>query len=155
MRREIANQHQREGGSAVRLTRRGILGRLAGAVGGLVLGHVGHARAAAAAVPTYPVPADPTKVPGRPSSPYGFRSQFETAARWPAPYATTVTVSMTPLHDARGIITPASLHHEVHHAGVPTIDPATHTLLIHGLVKRPLTLTVAELMRFPSVNRIY
>jgi sulfane dehydrogenase subunit SoxC len=65
-----------------------------------------------------------------------------------------VTVSMTPLHDARGIIT-SSLHHEVHHAGVPTIDPAKHTLLIHGLVQRPLKLTVYDLMRFPSVNRIY
>jgi sulfane dehydrogenase subunit SoxC len=77
------------------------------------------------------------------------------AARWPAPYATTVTVSMTPLYDARGIITPSSLHFEVHHGGVPTIDPAKHTLLIHGMVKRPLKLTVYDLMRFPSVNRIH
>jgi sulfane dehydrogenase subunit SoxC len=128
---------------------------MAGAVGGLVLGGLGPARSAAADIPTYPVPDDPTKVPGRPASAYGFRSQFETAVRWPAPYATTVTVSMTPLHDARGIITPSSLHHEVHHAGVPTIDPAKHTLLIHGLVQRPLKLTVSDLMRFPSVNRIY
>jgi sulfane dehydrogenase subunit SoxC len=140
---------------AVRLTRRGVLEGMAGTVGGLVLGGLGRTRAAEADTPTYPVPEDPTKVPGRPSSPYGFRSQFETAVRWPAPYATTVTVSMTPLHDARGIITPSSLHHEVHHAGVPTIDPAKHTLLIHGLVKRPLKLTVSDLMRFPSVNRIY
>jgi sulfane dehydrogenase subunit SoxC len=140
---------------AVRLTRRSLLESMAGTVGGLVLGALGRARPAEADIPTYPVPEDPTKVPGRPSSPYGFRAQFETAARWPAPYATTVTVSMTPLHDARGIITPSSLHHEVHHAGVPTIDPAKHTLLIHGLVKRPLTLTVSDLMRFPSVNRIY
>jgi sulfane dehydrogenase subunit SoxC len=62
---------------------------------------------------------------------------------------------MTPHHDARGIITPSSLHHEVHHAGVPTTDPAKHTLLIHGLVKRPLMLTVYDLLRFPSIDRIH
>ena len=42
----------------------------------------------------------------------------------------------------------------MHHGGVPTIDPAKHTLLIHGLVQRPLKLTGYDLMRFPSVNRI-
>ncbi len=156
--RQEANTADIERGSSrvvVRLTRRGVLGRLAAAVGGLVLGSVGRARPAAADIPSYPVPDDPTKVLGRPASPYGFRSQFETAERWPAPWATTVTASMTPLHDARGIITPASLHYEIHHAGVPTIDPAKHTLLIHGLVKRPLLLTLDDLMRFPSVNRIH
>lgn len=146
---------QRDRDSAVRLTRRGILGCLAGAVGGLVVGRVGHARAAVADVPSYPVPADPTKVLGRGISPYGFRSQFETAERWlfPAP-AHERGGSMTPLHEARGIMTPSALHFEVHHGGVPTIDPTQHTLLIHGLVKRPLTLTVYDLMRYPAVNRI-
>lgn len=144
-----------EGSRAGRLTRRGVIGSVAGAVGGLVLGGVGHVRSALGQSPSHPVPDDPTKVPGRPASPYGSRSQFETAARWPAPYATAVTVSMTPLHDARGIITPSSLHHEVHHGGVPTIDPARHTLLIHGLVRRPLQLSVDDLRRFPAVNRIH
>jgi sulfane dehydrogenase subunit SoxC len=51
-------------------------------------------------------------------------------------------------------MTPSSLHYELHHGGVPTIDPTKHTLLIHSLVRRPLTLTVYDLMRFPSVNRI-
>jgi sulfane dehydrogenase subunit SoxC len=106
-------------------------------------------------VPPYPVPADPTKVLGRGISPYGFRSQFETAVRWlfPTPVPERGG-SMTPLQEARGIITPSSLHYELHHGGVPTIDPTKHTLLIHSLVKRPLTLTVYDLMRFPSVNRI-
>jgi len=40
--------------------------------------------------------------------------------------------SRTPLHDTYGIITPSSLHFERHHSGVPEIDPATHTLTIHG-----------------------
>jgi sulfane dehydrogenase subunit SoxC len=146
---------RRDGGSAVHLSRRRILGRLAGAVGGLVLGCVAHARAAAADVPSYPVPADPTKVLGRGISPYGFRSQFETAVRWPFPAPVHERGgSMTPLHEARGRITPSALHFEVHHGGVPTIDPTKHTLRIHGLVRRPLQLTVYDLMRFPSVNRI-
>jgi sulfane dehydrogenase subunit SoxC len=92
---------------------------------------------------------------GRGISPYGFRSQFETAVRWLFPTPVNERGgSMTPLHEARGIITPSSLHYELHHGGVPIIDPTTHTLLIHGLVRRPLKLTVYDLMRFPSINRI-
>jgi hypothetical protein len=71
--------------SAMRLRRRGALGSMAGVVGGRVLVGLGPVRSAEADIPTYPVPDDPTKVPGRPASAYGFRSQFETAARWPAP----------------------------------------------------------------------
>ena len=141
---------------SVRLTRRGVLESMAGTVGGLVLGSLGHERVAEADIPSYPVPDDPTKVSGRPPSPYGFRSQFETAERFL--YPTPVKQrggSATPLYDARGIITPSSMHFEVHHGGVPTIDPAKHTLLIHGMVKRPLKFTVYDLMRFPSVNRIH
>jgi sulfane dehydrogenase subunit SoxC len=151
----VVRLEQRDGRRAAHLTRRGVLGRLAGAVGALVLGGVGHARSAVADIPSYPVPADPTKVLGRGISPYGFRSQFETVVRWlfPTPVPERGG-SMTPLHEARGIITPSALHYELHHGGVPTIDPAQHTLLIHGLVNRPLKLTVFDLMRFPSVNRI-
>ena len=62
--------------------------------------------------------------------------------------------SKTPLHDSYGIITPSSLHFERHHGGVPDIDPAAHTLTIHGLVDRPLVFTIDELKRLPSVSRI-
>src|SRR5262249_60824276 len=62
--------------------------------------------------------------------------------------------SRTPLHDTYGIITPSSLHFERHHGGVPDLDPAKHTLTIHGLVDRPLVFTVDELKRLPSVSRI-
>jgi sulfane dehydrogenase subunit SoxC len=158
VRREQTNAvrvDQRDGRGATGLTRRGVLGRLAGAMGGVVLGGMRHARSAVPDAPSYPVPADPTKVLGRGISPYGFRSQFETAERWlfPTPVPERGG-SMTPLHEARGSITPSSLHYELHHGGVPIIDPTTHTLLIHGLVRRPLKLTVYDLMRFPSVNRI-
>lgn len=144
-------------GSSSGLTRRSLLKGVAGIVGGMALSTVGGERQAEAHVPEYPVPPDPTKVLGRPVSPYGFRSQFESGVvRWQ--YKTPTNESswtMTPLHDARGIITPSSLHFERHHAGVPTIDPTKHALFIFGLVERPLKLKVQDLMRYPSVNRIY
>jgi sulfane dehydrogenase subunit SoxC len=93
---------------------------------------------------------------GAPISPYGSRSRFERAARFFRP--TTIpeeASSRTPLHDSYGIITPSSLHFERHHGGVPDIDPATHTLTIHGLVDRPLVFTVDDLRRLPSESRIF
>ncbi|THJ17023.1 MAG: sulfite dehydrogenase [Nitrospira sp. CG24D] len=91
---------------------------------------------------------DPTHVPGRPSSPYGSRARGETAQR-----LTTATHSLTPHQTLHGIITPSALHFERHHNGVPMIDPDQHRLLIHGLVERPLTFSMNDLMRFPSVTR--
>src|SRR5215470_9505321 len=95
---------------------------------------------------------------GAPVSGYGARSPFEKTARYfnqntkvPLEEAS----SRSPLHDSYGIITPSSLHFERHHSGVPQIDPATHTLTIHGMVDRPLVFTVDELKRMPSVSRIY
>jgi sulfane dehydrogenase subunit SoxC len=37
---------------------------------------------------------------------------------------------------------------------IPDIDPKQHTLMIHGLVDRPLTLTMEDLKRLPSVTRL-
>ena len=93
-------------------------------------------------------PDDPTRVPGAPPSAYGLRSTFENAGRLVSP-----SHSLTPLHRLHGVITPAALHFERHHNGVPLIDPARHRLLIHGLVARPTILTLDELMWFPSVSR--
>jgi sulfane dehydrogenase subunit SoxC len=62
----------------------------------------------------------------------------------------------TPLGDLTGIITPSSLHYTTQHFyGVPTIDPASHRLMIHGLVERPLVFSMDELKRLPFVSRIY
>jgi sulfane dehydrogenase subunit SoxC len=69
--------------------------------------------------------------------------------------ALTTGSSRAPLQDLVGIITPSSLHFERHHSGVPTIDPAQHELLLHGLVDRPLRFSLAELRRFPSVSRVH
>jgi sulfane dehydrogenase subunit SoxC len=38
---------------------------------------------------------------------------------------------------------------------VPDIDPRRHRLLIHGMVDRPLVLTMDEIRRLPTVSRIY
>jgi sulfane dehydrogenase subunit SoxC len=92
---------------------------------------------------------DPTKTPGTPTSELGHRSAFEQPIR-----KTSDTSSRTPLQDLFGTITPSDLHYERHHNGVPTINPATYELLIHGMVDKPLIFTLADLKRFPSVSRI-
>ena len=106
---------------------------------------------------TSPPPSEPRALGGAVSS-YGSRSRFEHATRY-VNLNTKVPLeeaaSRTPLHDTYGIITPSSLHFERHHSGVPEIDPATHTLTIHGLVDRPLVFTVDELKRLPSISRIH
>ncbi len=63
--------------------------------------------------------------------------------------------SMTPLQHQPGIITPNGLIFERHHAGTPDIDPATHRLVVHGLVKQPLSFSMDDLARYPSVSRFY
>jgi len=101
-------------------------------------------------------PAQDARPLGKPLSPYGERSPYVKSAR-----TTRVTKtpeagsSATPLADTYGVITPSSLHYERHHAGIPEIDPAAHRLLIHGLVKRPLVLTMDDIRRLPSVSRIH
>src|SRR4051812_9455758 len=95
--------------------------------------------------------------PGRlgvPLGPYGERSPFEKTVRWRRESKTPETgSSFTPLQDSVGTLTPSSLHYERHHAGIPTIDPSRHRLVIHGMVERPISLTVAEIRRLPSVSR--
>ena len=93
---------------------------------------------------------------GVPASAYGQRSEFETSVRQTTPSATPEAgSSRTPLRDSYGTLTPASLHFERHHAGVPRIDPARHRLLIHGMVDRPMLLTMEEIHRLPAVSRIH
>ena len=62
----------------------------------------------------------------------------------------------TPLQDYAGIITPAPLHFmQQHSSEFPEIDVRQHRVTIHGLVDRPLSFTVEELKRLPSVSRIH
>lgn len=128
------------------LNRRSLLAGAAGMVGTIVLQSV--TGSAEAATPV--APDDPTRVPGKIPSPYGQRSTFETASRMPR----AQSASLTPLQDSHGILTPSALHFERHHNGVPTINPAHHRLLVHGLVDQPWTFTVDDLKRFPAVSRL-
>jgi len=99
-------------------------------------------------------PPEPSAL-GAPVGPYGSRSRFERAVRFFSRAAVPEeTSSKTPLHETFGMLTPSSLHFERHHSGVPDLDPAAHTLTIHGLVDRPLVFSVDELKRLPSVSRL-
>ena len=40
-------------------------------------------------------------------------------------------------------------------AVAPTVDPRQHRLMIHGMVERPMLLTMEDIERFPSVSRIH
>jgi sulfane dehydrogenase subunit SoxC len=98
---------------------------------------------------------DPSKVLGGPIRPYGERSRFERAVRMLAGKTDEVSASgRTPLDETLGIITPSALHFEVIRGGVPDIDPRQHRLMIHGMVERPLILSVEEIRRLPSVSRV-
>ncbi len=101
-------------------------------------------------------PAQARKV-GTGARPYGERSRFEKSTRSGGRQAAGLlpSSSRTPLQESQGIITPSALHFERHHSGVPDIDPSEHRLLIHGLVDRPLVLTMDDIRRLPSVSRIH
>lgn len=100
-----------------------------------------------------------TRTPGKPMSSYGVPSPHEAgvqrivAAAYPVVSPGTGS-SRTPLHLLDGTITPAGLHFERHHNGVPDIDASTHRLLIHGLVTRALEFSIDDLLRYPRTSRI-
>jgi len=102
-----------------------------------------------------PAPDDPSKILGGPLRPYGERSRFEQTVRDKNLHMTDEMGSnSTPLDETLGIITPSALHYVVHRGGLPNIDPRKHRLLIHGMVDRPVILTVEEIKRLPSTSRI-
>jgi len=88
----------------------------------------------------------------------------------PSPYESNVTrrttellssgnmyasIAVSPIHELSGIITPNGLFFNRCHGGTAEIDPNKHRLMIHGLVEKPLVLTMDELKRYPSVSRIH
>lgn len=110
--------------------------------------------AAPAVVVARPVaPADAALVPGMPTTALTTRSPFETPAI--APTGVTSGSSLTPLQALQGTITPSDLHFQRHHNGVPLIDPDKWSVTIHGLVNKPLEISLAELKRFPAMTRPY
>jgi len=141
----------------LRNSRRSLLRLGAVVAGGAMLG-----KAERAAGETSP-PGEPewsqTIGAGVVDRPYGKPSEFEKdVIRRDVPWLTASkesSVSFTPLQSLNGIITPNGLFFERFHAGRVDVDPRQHRLLIHGLVERPLVLTMDDIMRFPSVSRIH
>src|SRR5216683_2020756 len=117
---------------------------LAGAAGVVALGKT-------AALQPQDAPADPSKIRGKPPRAIGQRANTEKVQR----IVRGATSSGTPHQDLMGIITPSDLHFERHHGGVPEIDPNSYSLLIHGMVERPMVFSLADLKRFPAVSRVH
>lgn len=65
------------------------------------------------------------------------------------------SIAVSPIQDLSGIITPNGLFFNRCHGGTPTIDPNQHRLMIHGLVEKPIVLTMDELKKYPSVSRVH
>ena len=131
------------------LSRRAAIGVAAGILGGAMLG--GRASNALAQQNGLAAPTDATRVPGLASGPLSVRSPFESPALDAA--GTTTGSARTPLQAVIGTITPSELHFQRHHNGIAVIDPARYELTLHGLVDRPLVLTLEELKRLPAVTR--
>jgi sulfane dehydrogenase subunit SoxC len=150
--------------SSSTVTRRKLLGAATSLASGVALGPLAAKSAAAEATDNLPpdIPEWQTR-PGAEvmSPPYGLPSRFEAGVvrrerSGASPYPTRqAAISLTPLQDLHGIITPNGLHYERHHAGVPAIDPSEHRLIIHGLVERPMIFTMEDIQRFPQVSRIH
>lgn len=65
------------------------------------------------------------------------------------------SVSMCPIHESEGIITPNGLFFTRNHGGTAHIDPTKWRLMIHGNVKKEVVLTLDDLKKYPSETRIY
>jgi sulfane dehydrogenase subunit SoxC len=137
-------------------SKRGFLKRIAGLLAASGVTAIGPTRGGAAEPPEVP---SWMKAPGTGMREYGTPAKYESKVTRTAirsqPGTTGSGASRTPLEALDGVITPAGLHFERHHSGVPDIDPDRHRLLVHGLVKRPLIFTVDALLRYPMVSRIH
>lgn len=129
---------------------------LGGALGGGVAAGTGlaattQAKAQGLAVPPW------MKAPGSNFVGYGQPSRHEaktTRTFAHAPNVPGTGSARTPHQLLNGTITPNGLHFERSHSGIPDIDPDAHRLLIHGMVKRPLTFTLEALARYPMESQI-
>jgi len=163
IRRAPENFLSREQIQAVRSGRRGFLaGAVAAAAGAMV---AERALAQAGDDPAIINLPPHSKGLGQPvaARPYGLPSEWESnLQRRQSPGLTRVpqsSVSFAPLQGLFGIITPSGLHFERHHQGWWDIDPANHRLMINGsdhtMLKRAMVFGMDELMRLPSVSRMY
>jgi sulfane dehydrogenase subunit SoxC len=148
-----------------RTSRRELLKSGGALAGGLTMGAVAPALGEAPASGEAPAHGPPMIMPNDKLIAYGERSRYVTSVRMahpmngrPSPdeFGKSFHVA-SPLQDSVGVITPSSLHYVATTRGayIPDIDPKQHTLLIHGLVDRPLTFTMEDLKRLPSVTRLH
>lgn len=135
------------------ITRRALLTGAAAAASGVVLDRLPLGAQTVPSPEGPVVPADPSAVPGGPTTAVSARSPFETPARTPPGIITGPAYS--PIHRLTGTITPSDLMFERHHAGVAMIDPKRYKLLIHGLVDEAMIFTLGDLERLPSVSRVH
>ncbi len=146
---------------STRPDRRGFLKSGAAVAGGLTFGASTAAGQAPASGQAHHSP--PMIKEGQDLIAYGARSPRVTSVRIahggrPSPDEWGLTFHVAaPLQDSVGIITPSSLHYMGTTRGsfLPDVDPAEHRLMIHGLVDRPLTFTIDDLKRLPSVTRVH
>ncbi len=134
-----------------------LLGGL-GLMGGAAAGSVGLLPSARAASPPDVPNWTKTLGTGVVTHPYGQPSRFEAdVKRRTVDWLTAdriASISFTPLADLKGIITPSGVVFERYHSGLPQINPNEHRIMIHGMVKKPIVLTMSDLMRFPSTSMI-
>jgi hypothetical protein len=141
-------------GARPELGRRSFLGLGAALTGNLAFGaKPGHAENGPASPPSDP-PWSQSIGAGVVERPYGRPADAEAGIiRCNVPWRTAGTessISFSPLQDLHGIMTPNGLFFERHHAGRPDVDPDQHRLMIHGLVARPLILTMKDIVRFSA-----
>src|SRR5215472_681562 len=124
---------------------------LAGGAAGLAAGQGWQAKGQTVAS------AEPGGVRGLPGDSIGLQSHVHSEPpRRGARYSLDHLTHYTPLQDYQGIITPAPVHFvQQHSAEFPDIDASEHRLTIHGLVDRPLSFSMDDLKRLPSVARVH
>ena len=154
-----------EGGlrDGLQVARNGLLDRrmlLKSVAGTALAGVVGGAPRLSSAEPVGAGQPEWLLVPGSQSAGYGSPSRFEQqrVARFIPPLEamrgqTLSWYAFTPLDLLHGSTTPSGLHFDVNHHGIPDIDPDRHSLVIHGMVERPLKFDLERLDRYPSVTR--
>ncbi|MES2149370.1 MAG: sulfite dehydrogenase [Pseudomonadota bacterium] len=141
-----------------RVARRSFMGKALAMGAGASLAGAARAQEGDPAILTLP---EHSRSLGRPVAltGYGAPSKWEgNLQRRESPGLTRVpqsSVSFTPLQGLFGMITPSGLHFERHHQGWHDIDPGTHRLMVHGLVREARVFSMDDLMRLPSVSRIH
>jgi sulfane dehydrogenase subunit SoxC len=94
-------------------------------------------------------------------NPYGLPSPYEhnvvrrTASLLSSAGDMHAAISLSPLAEMNGIITPNGLFFTRTHNGVANIDPNKHRLMIHGMIEKPIVLTMEDIKKYPRESVIH